>query len=579
MDICSSPALVEITSGVVTDLLEERYEQAPSFPAFARQQDGAWENVTTSAFRAEARDLARGLIARGVEPGDYVAIWAPTCYEWAVADLAVGYAGAVVVPLYDTASLAQAAEIIGRCPPTLALVAGHKRAQILSELGVPHVTLDEEGCAELVAEGAEISEDEVERRRTAPGLDDPATIVFTSGTTGGPKGALITHRNLLHQIKNLRLAYGQILREGGSTIILLPLAHVLARGLQLACLGNGLTISHIADPAAAVASLAKLRPTFLVVVPRIMEKILAAIEAKAEAKHLGAVWRFAFGAGVSRGARLIEGRPEPRRQRLAFPLLDRLFFAKIRERLGGHMKYMLSGAAALDADICRFFMGIGLPVVEGYGLTETTAPITGNIPGKIKPGTVGLPVPGATVKIDRGEVLVAGAGVVPGYENEEDTKRSFTGAFFRTGDLGYLDNDGYLTLTGRCKDLIVTSGGKTIIPAAWEQAVEATPGIDHAIVVGDGKAHPAALIIIDEAGHALREVRGEARALAARAITAANRLVSQAEEVRRFLVLAGDLSSFLTPTQKIRRSRLLARLGPKIDDLYASDRHRLSRGA
>lgn len=579
MDICSSPALIEITSGVVTDLLEERYQQAPDFPAFARPKNNEWQTISTASFRAQARDVARGLIARGIKPADYVVIWAPTCYEWAVAELGVGYAGAVVIPLYDTASRAQAAEIISRCPPKLALVAGQKRADILDDLGIAQIELSEETFATLAAEGASISDEEIEQRRTTPHLDDPATIVFTSGTTGGPKGALITHRNLLHQIRNTRAAYSEIVREGGSTIILLPLAHVLARGLQLACLGNGLTIAHIADPAAAVASLSELKPTFLVVVPRIMEKILEAIAAKAAEKHLGAVWRFAFNAGIARGRAILGSRPQAWHQRLFFPVLDRLFFAKIRNKLGGRMEYMLSGAAPLDADICRFFIGIGLPVVEGYGLTETTAPITGNLPGKIKPGTVGLPVPGATVKIDHGEVLVAGAGVVPGYENEEDTERSFKDGFFRTGDLGQLDEDGYLTLTGRCKDLIVTSGGKTIIPAAWEQAVEATPGIDHAIVVGDGKAHPAALIIIEEAGHALREVRGEARALATRAITAANCLVSQAEEVRRFLVLAGDLSSFLTPTQKIRRSRLLARLKPRIDDLYNSERHSLTRGA
>ncbi|MDO5723079.1 MAG: AMP-binding protein [Flaviflexus sp.] len=575
MDVCSSPSLVEITSGVVTDLLEDRYQLAPHFPAFTRPHQGGWTEVSTADFRSQVRALARGLVAAGVEPGDYVIIWAPTCYEWAVAELATGYAGAVVIPLYDTASQAQAADIIGRCPPRLALVAGRERATTLTELGVPHVELSDSGFAELAAAGEAVSEEEIEHRRTSPDLDDPATIVFTSGTTGGPKGALITHRNLLHQVRNIRAAYSQIVREGGSTIILLPLAHVLARGLQQVCLGNGLTIAHIADPAAAVASLGELRPTFLVVVPRIMEKILAAIEATASEKHLGAVWRFAFAAGVARGRAKLGEQTEPRFSRLLFPLLDRLFFAKIRAKLGGRMEYMLSGAAPLDADTCRFFLGIGLPVVEGYGLTETTAPITGNLPGHIKPGTVGRPVPGATVKIEDGEVLVAGAGVVPGYENDRDTEAGFSNGFFRTGDLGCLDEDGYLTLTGRCKDLIVTSGGKTIIPAAWEQAVEAAPGIDHAIVVGDGQAHPAALIFLEEAGHSLREVRGEARALAARAVTAANRLVSQAEEVRRFLVLAGDLSNFLTPTQKIRRSRLIARLEPRIDDLYRAERHRL----
>lgn len=575
--VVSAPELVH-ASGVVTDLLEERFRLAPSFAAFLEPDGDGWRKVTTAEFRDRVRGLARGLVAAGVGPGDYVIIWAPTCYEWAVADLAVWYAGAVVVPLYDTASPTQAADIIERCPPSLALCQGSERHEVLANLGVSSWEMAEggtRGYAKLRRMGEMVDPGELDRLRKEPGLDDPATIVFTSGTTGGPKGAAITHRNLLHQVRNIRAAYSEIVHEGGRTIILLPLAHVLARGLQLVCLGNGLTIAHICDPAGAIASLTTLKPTFLVVVPRIMEKILQAIGERAAKKRLGAVWRFAFRTGVARGTALIAGdRPTPR-LRLAYRACDRLFYRKIRGLLGGRMEYMLSGAAALDPDICRFFLGIDLPVIEGYGLTETTAPITGNMPGRIRPGTVGLPVPGASVTIDEGEVLVAGAGVIPRYISESDSAEAFVDGFFRTGDLGYLDDDGYLTITGRCRDAIVTSGGKTIIPAAWERAVESTPGIDHAIVVGEARAHPAALILLEEAGHGLREVRGEARALAGRAITAANRLVSGAEQVRRFLVLSGDLTGFLTPTQKIRRSRLVADLSAAISDLYAAERHRL----
>lgn len=585
----------------VTDLLEARAATAPDHIAFdVRDPDAApgtgFAPVTTEEFRTRVRAVAKGLIAWGIRPGDHIAIVSRTRYEWTVADLAAMYAGAVVVPMFDTAPETQMQAIADAVDIRLAFADGAELASVLERVvGEPVWRLDAALGSDLdalAASGRHISDEELDAQRRARGLDDVATIVFTSGTTGAPKGAKIRHRSFIHQVLNVAGAYREIVRSGGSTVLFLPLAHVLARGLQMICLHQGMRVAHVADPKKAVASLRELSPTFLVVVPRVLQKVAEAAAANAERLGVGALWLRAVGVAQAVGAHRL-GEPGAAslsaRTLLAHRLFDAVFFRRLRALLGGRIGYLLSGAAPLDPDLVRFFAGCGIPVVEGYGLTETTAPACGNRPGDIVPGSVGLPLPGMSVRIDEGgEVLVRGPGVFAGYTDAEETAAAFDGDWLRTGDLGVLDDSGRLTVTGRMKDVVVTSGGKTINPAAWEREVEAHPAVGHAVVLGDGLAHPTAMILLDHealpawaqktmpawqipqaAGHLIEITEEAVRESIHRAVEAANARVPGPEQLRSFTVLlpdAADLARLLTPTQKLKRSALAEQIAHLLRD-------------
>lgn len=621
----STPPLADLDGyRNVTDLLVARAAAAPDHVAFevdvpGSGAPGSWRPITTRAFADEVRALAKGFIARGIRAGDPIAIMAPTRYEWAVADLASWFAGAVVVPVYETSSPTQVNAIIADAGVRLAIGGTAEHAALLgSALAQPPVggtgdttlgawTMDaplsrasEADAAisgtlfDLVSLGVDITDDELESRRTSATQDDPATIVYTSGTTGEPKGVVLTHRNFLGQVLNIAAAYREIVNEDGNTVIFLPLAHVLARGLQLICLASGMRIAHLSDPSTVVATLATLRPTFLVVVPRVLEKIQAAAAAKAADKRLGAVWERARSTAIAwgrRAERIDAGRRIARNRGLALRhrLFDALFYRRLRTVMGGRVGYMLSGGAALDSSLSLFFRGIGVPVIEGYGLTETTAPLTGNLPGRIASGSVGSPLPGLTVRIsDEGEVLARGLGVFSGYRDPAHDEGAFVDGFFRTGDLGRLDDQGRLILDGRLKDVIVTSNGKTIVPTRWERAVEADPLVSHAVMVGEGKPYLSALLVLDPeqtvewaaaagtvipmtAQPDIRAVTDPAlHAHLQRAVDAANALVARSEQVRRFSVVFADLDDrgLITPTMKLRRSVVLDRAAVTVEDLY-----------
>lgn len=583
----------------VTDLLVQRAEKAPHHAAFdVATGDGSWRQVSTVRFLAEVRRLAKGFIAAGVAPGDALAIMASTRYEWAVTDLAAWFAGAVVVPVYETSSPVQVAGIVADAGVVLGVggteAQTRRLADAFAETGAGRLGAYAMDPADRVAGGIrtlddlrsradDVTDADLERHRTAADLDAPATIVYTSGTTGEPKGAVLTHRNFLGQVLNIAAAYGEVVHEQGNTIIFLPLAHVLARGLQLICLANGMRIAHLSDPSTVVETLSVLRPTFLVVVPRVLERIQAAAAQKADAAHLGRVWRAAVATAVS-GGRAAEQRTDGRapasvRQRL----FETLFFRRLRAVMGGRVDYILSGGARLDPEVSLFFRGIGVPVIEGYGLTETTAPLTGNLPGDIRAGTVGRPLPGSTVRIgDDGEILAKGIGVFRGYRDPAHDADAFVDGFFRTGDLGRFDAEGRLIIDGRVKDVIVTSTGKTVVPAPWEFAVEADPLVSHAVMVGEGRSYLTALIVLDPdeaarqgdapAAGQLREIPDEGlRARIQRSIDAANALVSRSEQVRRFTVIAADLAdtTIITPTLKIKRRVLLERGSDVVAALYS----------
>ncbi|MDT3315635.1 AMP-dependent synthetase/ligase [Microbacterium sp. KSW4-11] len=582
----------------VTDLLVRRAERAPDHAAFdVPVGDGSWRQVSTAQFLADVRRLAKGLIAAGVAAGDSLAILASTRYEWAVADLAAWFAGAVVVPVYETSAPVQVAGIVRDADVVLGVGGTEAQTRLLADafaetgtgrLGAyamdprDRVTGGIPVLDDLRARADEVTDADLEQRRTAADRDTPATIVYTSGTTGEPKGAVLTHENFLGQVLNIAAAYGEVVHERGNTIIFLPLAHVLARGLQLICLANGMRIAHLSEPSTVVETLPVLRPTFLVVVPRVLERIQAAAAQKADAAHLTRVWRAAVATAVSSGRaaeRSADGRaPASVRRRL----FEVLFYRRLRAVMGGRVDYILSGGARLDPEVSLFFRGIGVPVIEGYGLTETTAPLTGNLPGDIRAGTVGRPLPGSTVRIgDDGEILAKGIGVFRGYRDPAHDADAFVDGFFRTGDLGRFDADGRLVIEGRAKDVIVTSTGKTVVPAPWEFAVESDPLVSHAVMVGEGRSYLSALILLDPeevaarggapAGGALREVAdADLRARIQRSIDAANARVARSEQVRRFVLVAADLAdtTIVTPTLKIKRRVLLERGSDVVAALY-----------
>lgn len=598
-----------------TDLLARRRRFAPDHVAFSVPEGDGWRDVTTAEFGADVDSLAKGLMAVGVAPGDAVAIMASTSYAWTVADLAIWTAGGVVVPIYETSAPAQAAAILADSRPRVVLVGdAAKRAVIegavagldLDLVGIWTMTPDpDQDLAALGELGTTVSAGSLEARRRLADRDSLATIVYTSGTTSVSKGAMITHQNLVGVVSNVAAAYGPLIHERASTIIFLPLAHVLARGLQLVAIAAGMKVAHLSDPRRVVPSLAMLQPTFLVVVPRVLQKIHAAATAKAAEAHLSRLFDAAERTAVAWGGYAERHDADPTWKaplglRVRRAVFDRLFYRRLRALMGGRIEYLLSGAAALDANLSLFFRGIGVPVIEGYGLTETTAPATANLPGNIVSGTVGLPIPGTTIRIaPDDEVLVKGVGLFAGYHNPADNADAFSDGFFRTGDLGSLDDDGRLTLHGRAKDVIVTAAGKNVVPSPWENEVSADPLVAHALMVGEGRPYLGAILFVDSdelAVWARRHHRSDLASAASEpapvpgrilddpALTAAldalvaraNTHVSRPEQVRRHLAVVADLSEaagHLTPTQKLRRGPLLEQLGTLVDRLYEGDAH------
>lgn len=601
-----------------TELLMQRLRIAPDHIAFEVRSGSSsitdpWTGVSTREFVAEVRALAKGLIAAGLEPGDTVAIMSPTRYEWALMDMAAWFASAVVVPIYETSALNQVTVILQDASVRFAVAGTAEQAQLLEQgfeqAGVSGWQLwsMDAGAGttltDLVHGGVDVTLEALEARRMLATLDSVATIVYTSGTTAAPKGALITHGNFVGQVLSVAGAYTEVVKESGNTVIFLPMAHVLARGLQLICLANGMRIAHLSETKEVVPALGVLEPTFLVVVPRVLQKIQASAADAANKKRLGALWRMAQVTAVEWGLLTQERESDPGRRaglslRARHVLFDRLFFSRIRKLVGGRLDYLLSGAATLDAELSLFFRGLGLPVIEGYGLTETTAPLTGNLPGSIKSGSVGVPMPGTTIRIsENGEVLARGVGVFAGYHRPADDTHAFQDGFFRTGDTGVLDDQGRLTLTGRIKDVIVTAGGKTVSPTIWEGYVERDPLVAHAVMVGEGKPFLGGLVLLDSGavsewaqsrGFAdLQRLRtpddggcleiDDARLSQAisKAVGAANSKIARSEQVRKFVLLMADLSEangLVTPTMKLKRNVFTDRSLAFLDKIYAESR-------
>jgi long-chain acyl-CoA synthetase len=586
----SVPAEVTVADGErLTDMVIDNAREVPDLVSFGRRLPaGEWVDVTAATFATEVTAAARGLIASGVGPGDRVALMSATRYEWTVLDYAIWSAGAVCVPVYETSSAEQVDWILADSGAVAALVETDAHlALVKASASAPDLLWTFDRLDELAVAGARVSDAEAEQRRTAVRADDLATIVYTSGTTGRPKGCMLTHRNLLADVKAANKALLPVYDETGSTLLFLPLAHVFGRVIEIGSVLQRSKLGHTADVRALPADLQAFRPTFLLAVPRVFEKVYNAARQTAYAAGRKRVFDAAEATAIAYSRALQAGRVPPA-LRLRHALFDRLVFGRIRAALGGRCTAAISGGAALGERLGHFFRGAGLTVYEGYGLTETSAGATLNLPGAIRVGTVGRPVPGVSVRIaEDGEILLRGPNVFGGYwHNRDATDEVFSDAWFRTGDLGTLDDDGYLSVTGRKKELIVTANGKNVAPAVLEDRLRAHPLVGQCMVVGDRQPFVGALVTVDEdawpdwlaahgrpAGTTVAALRDdpELRAAIQEAVDDANQAVSRAESIREFRILPADFTvagGELTPSLKVRRSEVLKRYADELAAIY-----------
>ncbi|MEU8254882.1 AMP-dependent synthetase/ligase [Micromonospora inaquosa] len=598
----SVPPIVTVGDAAnLTDPVWDNAEVAPDTIQFARptpSTDGtitAWTEVTCLQFRDEVAAVARGLIAAGIEPGVRVALMSRTRYEWTLLDYAIWTVGAVTVPIYETSSAEQAAWILEDSNAVAAVIETEAHAALLA--GVRHRLpelgqvwqIDGGGVDELVTTGATVELAEVERRRKAVRAGDLATIIYTSGTTGRPKGCVLTHRNMYADIANAVPVLPNLFNAGASTLLFLPLAHAFARLIQIGVVQARATMAHCADTKNLVAELQAFRPTFVLSVPRVFEKVYNAAKQKAEADGKGGIFARAEQVAIAYSEALESSGGPSLALRAQHVVFDRLVYRKLRAALGGRCRDAISGGAPLGARLGHFFRGIGVTVSEGYGLTETSPAAAANLPTGTRIGTVGRPLPGVTVRIeDDGEILISGDLIFQGYwRNETATAETISAdGWLRTGDLGQLDSDGYLSITGRKKELIVTAGGKNVAPAVLEDLVRAHPLISQCVVVGDRKPFIAALVTVDEealpawlesAGlsldtpvERLREHEALRKEIQT-AIDAANQAVSKAEAIKVFRILPHDFTEAtgeLTPSLKVKRQVVHKTYAAEIADIY-----------
>ncbi|BAJ32042.1 MULTISPECIES: AMP-dependent synthetase/ligase [Kitasatospora] len=601
----SSPALGGGPAGGLADSVFDRAEREPRLTQSSRWADGAWVPVSAARFRDEVLALAKGLLTRGVRYGDRVAVMSATRWEWTLFDYALWSIGAIPVPVYPTAAPDQVRWILAETAAVACVVEDEDQAMTVGAVcdALPELTgiwqLDRDCVAQLSADGAGVPDALVHRQRLAVTPDSMATIVYTSGTTGRPKGCLLTHGNLASVADALLAGWAEVFHdtrgEQPATLLFLPLAHVYGRITQVAAVRGGIRIGHHAklSSESLLPALAAFEPTFLHAVPYVFEKIhrrareaaeeAGKLELFVQAERVAVEWAAAW---ERRAHRLGPG-PSPA-LRLRHAAYERMVYQRVRAVLGGRVRAVMSGGAMLGRELGLFFAGAGMTVYEGYGLTESAAAVTANPPRRPKFGTVGRPVPGSTVAIaEDGEVWVKGPGVFSGYLNHPRcSDEALCRGWLATGDLGVLDEDGYLTLTGRKKEVIVTSSGKNMAPAVLEERVRAHPLIAQCLIVGENRPYLAALITLDAVAlaHWLR-ARGRPRldvweALVdpelhqevQRAVGAANTSVSRAESIRAFRLLPREFSvedGLLTPSLKIRRAAVVERYAEDIEELYA----------
>ncbi len=561
----------------------------------------AWVEVTYAAFVDEVVAVARGLVASGIAAGDRVALLSRTRYEWTLFDYAIMAVGAVTVPVYETSSAEQVAWILTDSAAAAVVVESDQHAATVAGLDGPpaHVWRIDPGpdwrgaVAELTSRGTAVPADAVHARRTAVTADDLATLIYTSGTTGRPKGCELTHRNFVSEVKTVGATLPDVLNAESSILLFLPLAHVFGKMVQCVALDTRTVLGHSPDAKGLLDDLSTFRPTVLLAVPRVFEKVFNGARRTALDAGRGRIFDAAVAAAVEWSQAQDAGGPGVA-LRLRHAVFEALVYRRLRAALGGRVRSAVSGSAPLTVRLGHFFRGIGIPVLEGYGLTETTAAFAANTRRAQRVGTVGRPLPGQAVRVaDDGEVLVRGSVVFTRYRNNpQATDEAFDDGWFRTGDVGELDDAGFLRITGRKKEIIVTAGGKNVAPAVLEDRLRAHPLIGQCVVVGDGRPFVAALVTIDPDAlpgwrrrHGKADVPGDAGGAAAdlvddpelrgeiaEAVEEANRAVSRAEQIRKFRILPGDFTEQggeLTPSLKLRRKVVLDRYADDVAALYA----------
>jgi len=577
----------------LSGLIVDNAIKSPHNVAFRRRAGARWEDVTARDFLAEVNALAKGLIASGVQVGERVAIMSRTRYEWTLADFAIWSAGGVVVPIYETSSAEQVQWILGDSGSVAVFVETDKHEGIVEDVlgdlpGLKHIwNLDGGVIESLVTLGTDVPDGEIEARRKAVAAKDLATIIYTSGTTGRPKGCMLTHGNFLHDSYNAVGALGQVFEADSSTLMFLPLAHVFGRIIQISCVYNGVTMGHSPDIKNLLDDLGEFQPSFILSVPRVFEKVYNGAQAKAAGEGKGAIFDRAADVAIRYSTALDTGGPSLG-LRLQHALFDKLVYSKLRARLGGRCAWGVSGGAALGSRLGHFFRGIGLTVLEGYGLTETSAATSVGTPTQFKVGTVGRPLPGTGVRIAAdGEIMLSGAHIFQGYwNNEAATAEAIEGGWFHTGDIGEIDDDGFIKITGRKKEIIVTAGGKNVAPAVLEDRLRAHTLISQCMVVGDGKPFIGCLVTLDpESLPIWLGIHGKPADLTPaqaaedhdviaeiqRSVDEANKAVSHAEAIKKFKILTVDFTEdtgHLTPSMKLKRNIVLKDFGNEVEALY-----------
>ncbi|GAA2070706.1 AMP-dependent synthetase/ligase [Aeromicrobium halocynthiae] len=582
----SSPGALDLGNLThdVLDLLASR----PEAVVLARRRDGQWHDVTVEQMHREVTAVAKGLLAAGVRPGDRVALMSKTRYEWTICDYAIWWAGAVTVPIYETSSAEQVRWILEDSGAVAAIAETAEHVEriesVRSGTDLRHVWAIEVPSSasaaavgavdHLTVSGAAVDDADLERARGGLTSTSLATIIYTSGTTGRPKGCCLTHGNFRAELGGALERLPDLFeREGASTLLFLPLAHVFARIIQVGAVRAGARLGHTADVTDLVEHLGEFQPTFVLAVPRVFEKVFNSASAKAYADGKGKVFDQAVKTAIARSKSLDDGRPRPV-LRARHALFDRLVYGKLRQALGGHAEWAISGGAPLGERLAHFYRGIGVTVLEGYGLTETTAALAVNTPTEQRIGTVGRPFPLTEVRVaGDGELQFRGPQVFAGYwGNDEATAEILDpDGWFSTGDLGDVDADGFVRVTGRKKEIIVTAGGKNVAPAVLEDRVRAHPYVSQCLVVGDGKPFVAAMITVDPEAWTGSLEDPELQAEIQRAVDDANTQVSQAESIRRFVVLEDDWTEdngYLTPSFKVKRNAVLRDFHDRVEALF-----------
>jgi len=588
------PAVTEAPTGSLSDPVWANASSHPDTAVFSRRTGTTWTDITAAEFARQVTSVAKGLIAAGVKHGERVALLSPTRYEWTLVDYAIWSIGAVTVPIYETSSPSQVQWILTDSEAVVAVVENATHGAVVESARAEAPALQEVWQIEagavdqLTALGQEVSDAEFDKRRSAVTPDDLATLIYTSGTTGRPKGCKISHSNFMDELNPaVKILDNLFDTTGASTLLFLSLAHVFARIIQVGCVMKRVKVGHSADVKNLVDDLGAFRPTFILSVPRVFEKVFNSASQKAHADGKGKIFDAAAETAIAYSQAQDKGGASfgLKAKHLLF---DRLVFGKLRAVLGGQVQYAVSGGAPLGDRLGHFFRGIGVPVLEGYGLTETTAAVSVNLPDDIRIGTVGRPLPGVTVAVaDDGELLFKGGQVMQGYwKNDEATAAAIDAdGWFHTGDLGEFDVDGFIKITGRKKEILVTAGGKNVAPTLLEDQIRLHPLVSQCMVVGDGKPFIAALITIDpetivpwatDRGKPTdpAELTRDAELIAEvqKAIDDANASVSHAEAIKKFSILPIDWtqeSGELSLKLSLRRHIVMEKYGTDVEALYA----------